>query len=67
MYRMTQVGFACGVRRAIMKYNFWRTGILVGDGLIDIELLPAGEHFWFALRKTRRHGKFGERQVEGFL
>ena len=63
--RMTQVEFAIGVGRAIMKYKFCLTDILVGDALIDIELLPASEHFWFALRKTRLHGKFGERQVEG--
>lgn len=64
---MTQVEFAIGVRRAIMKYKFCLTDILVGDALINIEFLPASEHFWLPLRQAGLHGEFGERQVKRFF
>ena len=64
---VTQVNFAIGVRRPIVQNVFGATGAGRANAVVEIHLLPAGEHFRLILRQVRFHRESGFWQVNGFL
>ncbi len=65
--RVTNVNAAVGVRRAIMKDELFPPFTLLAQVAVDVEILPALEHFRLALGQVAAHGEGGFRQIQGVL
>ena len=62
--RVAKVQLAVRIGRTVVQDEFGFADVFVGNALIDIQLLPAREHFGLALGKAGLHRKFRKRQIE---
>jgi hypothetical protein len=63
--RMPDMDVAIGIGRAVMQHEFRLALRGLAQLAVEVDLVPARQHFRLAGRQAGAHRKFGLRQIEG--